>query len=325
LTVAALQSARGKPDVVAGLFSQAKDAAAAVQTDSDYIPRRGAPRTQDLWGDHKRRLAAHAEIAARIQSQSNRALDVLVEASRLLRSFAGFQAPASLGLAEAWEIVEPTNPARTGELERALRAAHNIQDPSFCVRMVSRCNAMLKVWWGRPLKDLRSLVNGLFDEAGRPEFTALHNVGDTFRHRAPGSVQIPDSTVQAASLQELSVVYQVHLEDLQRANPRVATASDRLQEGTEVRIPDPGFATWIAGRLSAAVIADQSLLEDERVELLQLLAAVAAPNATILDRVLARLAMAAHRTDPAILDALEAAAGPASIQNTPGFEGNLPT
>ncbi len=94
--------------------------------------------------------------------------------------------------------------------------------------------------------------------------------------------------------------------------------------GTEIRIPDPGFATWIAGRLSAAVIVDQSLFEDERVELLQLLAAVAAPNTTILDRVLARLAMAADPVDPAMLDALEVAAGPAKIQSTPGFEGNLP-
>jgi len=325
LTVAALQSARGKPDVVAGLFLQAMDGAAAVHTDSDYTPRRGDPRTQDPWGSHKRRLAAHAEIAARIQSQSTRARDVLLEASRLLRSFAGFQASASLALAEAWEIVEPVNPsARTAELERALRAAHNIQDPSFCVRMVSRCNAMLKDWWGGPLKELRSLVSRLFDEAARPEFTALHYVGDTFRHRAPSSLRIPDSTEQAASLQQLSVVYRVPLEDLQRANPQVATANDRLSDGTEVRIPDPGFATWIAGRLSSALIADQSLFQDERVELLQLLAAVAAPNATILDRVLARLAVVARPTDPAMLDALEAAAGPAKIHSTPGFEGNLP-
>src|SRR6266446_1934635 len=168
LTVGALQSARGKPDAVAGLFLQAMHEASAVPTDSDQIPRGGDPRTQDQWGSHKRRLATHAEILARIQSQSSRARDVLLEASRLLRSFAGFQAPASLALAEAWEIVEPANAAaRTAELDRALRAAHNIQDPSFCMRMVSRCNAMLKDWWGYPLKDLHSLVNTLFDQAAR--------------------------------------------------------------------------------------------------------------------------------------------------------------
>jgi hypothetical protein len=325
LTVAALQSAREKQDLVAGMFLHARDLASTVQTDSDNVPRRSDPRTQDLWGRHKLRLAAHAEIAARNQGQSGRAREVLLEASRLLRSFSGFQVPASLALAEAWEMVEPANAAaRAAELARALRSAHNIQDPSFCVRMVSRCNAMLKGWWGRPLKDLRSLVGALFDGAGRPEFAALYYVGDNLRYRAPGSVQIPDSTVQAASLQELSAVHRVPLEELQRANPQVAKANDRLPVGTEIRIPDPGFATWIAGRLSAAVIADQSFFNDERVELLQLLAAVAAPNATILDRVLARLAMVAHPVDPAILGALEAAAGPVEIQSGPGFEGNLP-
>jgi len=326
LTVAALQSARGKPDVVTGLFLQTMNEAAAVQTDSDYAPHGGDPRVQDLWSSHKRRLAAHAEVAARIQAQSMRARNVLLEASRLMRSFAGFQTPASLALAEAWEIGDPANPAaRTGELERALRAAHNIQDPSFCVRMVSRCNAMLKDWWGNPLRDLPALVNRLFDEAKRPEFAALHYVGDTFQRRAPGSVAIPATTVQAASLAELSAVHRVPLEDLQRANPQIGGAADRLPVGSEVRIPDPGFATWIAGRLSAAVLAAEGLFDEDRVELLQLLAAVAAPNATILDRVLARLAIAANPKDPVLLDALEAAAGPAMIRGTPGFEGNLPS
>jgi hypothetical protein len=302
------------------------DGASSIPTDSDYIPRGGDPRTQDPWGSHKRRLTAHAEILARIQSQSSRARDVLLEASRLLRSFAGFQAPASLALAEAWEIVEPANAAaRTAELDRALRAAHNIQDPSFCMRMVSRCNAMLKDWWGHPLKDLHSLVNTLFDQVARPEFTALHYVGEMLQHRGPGSVKIPDSTLQAASLPELSVVYRVPLEDLRRVNPGlVGTPNDTLPMGAEVRIPDPGFATWIAGRLSAAVLADQGLFDEDRVELLQLLAAVAAPNATILDRVLARLVTAVHPTDAAMLDALQAAAGPAEIQRFAGFEGNLP-
>jgi len=300
--------------------------ASVIPTDSDYIPRGGDPRTQDQWGSHKRRLAAHAEILAQIQSQSSRARDVLLEASRLLRSFAGFQAPVSLALAEAWEIVEPANTeARTAELDRALRAAHNIQDPSFCMRMVSRCNAMLKDWWGHPLKGLHSLVNALFDQAAHPEFMALHYVGETLQHRAPGSVKIPDSTLQAASLSELNVVYRVPLEDLQRVNPGlVGTPNDRLPMRAEIRIPDPGFATWIAARLSAAVLVDQGLFDEDRVELLQLLAAVAAPNATILDRVLARLVTAAHPTDPAMLDALQAAAGPAEIQCFPGFEGNLP-
>jgi hypothetical protein len=183
---------------------------------------------------------------------------------------------------------------------------------------------MLKDWWGPPLKDLRALVNRLFDEGENPEFTALHYVGDTFQHRAPGSVAIPASTVQAASLTELSVAHGIRLEDLQRANPQVGAATDRLPKGNEIRIPDPGFKTWIAGRLSAAVLAGGGLFDEDRVELLQLLTAVAAPNATILDRVLARLAIAAHQTDPAILDSLEAAAGPATIQSTPGFEGNLP-
>src|SRR5262249_32351888 len=149
LTVAALQSARGKPDMVAALYLRAKELASAVQTDADQIPRQGDPRTQDPGGSHKRRLAGAAGIAARIQGQSGRARDALIEASRLLRSFAGFQAPASLVLAEAWEIVEPANAAaRTAAVERALRAAHNIQDPSFSVRMVSRCNAARKDWWG---------------------------------------------------------------------------------------------------------------------------------------------------------------------------------
>jgi hypothetical protein len=326
LTLAALQSGRGNPDVVTKLFLQAMNEASAIPTDSDDVPRGGDPQTKDQWGIHKRRLAAHAEILARIQSESVRAQDVLREASRLLRSFAGFQAPVSLALAEAWEIIEAANvAARTSELDRALRAAHNIQDPSFCMRMVSRCNAILKDWWGHPLKDLHLLVNSLFDRPADPEFTALHYVGSALQHRASGSVKIPDLTLRAASLQELTVVYRVPLEDLQRVNSGLgASPNDRLPIGADVRIPDPGFATWIAGRLSAAVLADQGLFKEDRVELLQLLAAVATPNATILDRVLARLVTAAHPTDAAILEALQAAAGPAQIQRFAGFEGRLP-
>jgi hypothetical protein len=307
------------------MFRQAMERAALVPTDSDDIPRLGDPATRDPWGNHKRRLAAHAEIAGRIQSQRNRAHDALVEAGRLLRSFAGFQTPASLALAEAWEIVDPGNrAARTAQSERALREAQRIQDPSFCLRMVSRCNAMLADWWEHPLHDLRAIVERLFNEPARQEFAALHYVGDPFPHRAPESVPIPPSTLQATSLAELGVIYRAPLADLQRVNPRVRDANDRLPGGSGVRIPDPGFATWIAGRLSAAVLADEELFDEDRVELLQLLAAVAAPNATILDRVLARLVIAANPTDPAPLDALAAAAGPARAQNGPGAEANLP-
>ena len=132
--------------------------------------------------------------------------------------------------------------------------------------------------------------------------------------------------LQAASLSELSVVYRVPLVDLQSSNPGlVANPNDRLSLRTEVRIPDPGFTTWIAGRLSAAVLVDQGMFDEDRVELLQLLAAVAAQNATTLDRVLARLVIAAHPTDSAMLDALQAAAGSAEIQYLAGFAGNIPS
>jgi hypothetical protein len=81
---------------------------------------------------------------------------------------------------------------------------------------------------------------------------------------------------------------------------------------------------WIAARLSSAILADKDLFEDERIELLRLLVPVATPNATVLDRVLARL-MIASRPDGPLLDALQEAAGPADIQHIAAWEGNLPS
>lgn len=82
---------------------------------------------------------------------------------------------------------------------------------------------------------------------------------------------------QAASLEAIASIYHRPLAEVERVNPHIDPRQP-LAEGTQVNVPDPGFATWIAGRLSAGLLADDALPAAKRLELIQLLVPVASPN-----------------------------------------------
>jgi hypothetical protein len=135
---------------------------------------------------------------------------------------------------------------------------------------------------------------------------------------------LPDEVRRADTLTALSNIYHQPIAEIQHMNPGVDT-NQSLAPGTLVNMPDPGFATWIAARLSAEVLVDSTLADQERTELLQLLVPITIPNPTVLDLVLARLLLVIRPADAALLDALERAAGPPIIRPLAAFEAKLPS
>lgn len=135
---------------------------------------------------------------------------------------------------------------------------------------------------------------------------------------------LPEEVRRADTLAALSKIYHRPIAEIQHINPGVET-DQPLAPGTLVNIPDPGFATWIAARLSAELLVESSLADQERTELLQLLVPIAIPNPTVLDLVLARLLLAIRPADAALLDALERIAGPPIIRPLAAFEAKLPS
>lgn len=336
LTVLALQAARGKngsSESLETLRRSAIEQAAQVPdepgTSSFTLTWRAGGSTgasekgDDSWGAHRRRMATHAQILARLDDNWTRANELLMGAAHLKRGFAGFQAPVYMMLAEAFLVCNPTRPPIIESiLDMALRAAHNVQDASFCLRTTSRCNAMRQHWWGS-IK-LRESVRLLVDNPRAAELAALHRIGEDFQHRDPTSLVLPDEVRSAATLSAVSNIYHRPLAELQRANPSL-DPNQPLAVGTTVNIPDPGFATWIAARLSAEALVDGTLEDQQRLESMQLLVPIAAPNPTILDLVLARLLLAMRPADPGLLDALEIAAGPPTIRPIAAFDAKVPS
>jgi predicted ATPase len=341
LTVLALQAVSGNPAATQRLAelrqqsitdaSEALDPAASANLNmmwslqSSAAPAgTGTPqRGDDSWGSHRRRLAIHAQILARLEGSANQAFGLVLGASRLKQGFAGFQAPACVMLAEAVLISTPTEQETIGALlDAALQAAHNVQDASFCLRITSRCNALRQRWWGAP--EIKECVTLLVDDPRAPLLCALHRIGEEFSDRAQTGLPIPDDVRAAVNLKSIAAIYHCGLADLQRANSEIDPFKT-LSEGTLINVPDPGFATWIATHLSAELLANPTLSDSERVALMQLLIPIASPNPTLLDTLLARLLLAARPADPSVLAELENLAGPPQIRNFAAFEARLPT
>jgi hypothetical protein len=284
----------------------------------------GTPKHgDDSWGSHRRRLAAHAQILARLENSPPEAFNLLLGAAGLKQGFAGFQAPACLMLADAVLI---SNPAARDTIESLLnaasQAAHNVQDASFCLRITSRCNALRARWWDAP--DLKQSVSLLVGNPRASELCALHVIGEEFQGRDPTSLPIPADVRSAATLTSIAAIYHCALSDLQRVNPKIDLLTS-LDPGAPVNIPDPGFATWTAARLSSELLSNRTLADSERIALLQLLVPISSPNPTVLDTVLARLLLAARPHDPTVLNELEGLAGPPQIATFAAFEARLPT
>jgi hypothetical protein len=340
LTVLALQAASGKPNsgkALDTLREHAIDQAARVPDEPaaplnvnmlatwKFRSTSAAPAPDDdSWGAHRRRLAAHAQILARLQNDVGRANELLTGAVNLKRGFAGFQAPVYLMLAEAFLICNNGRPPFIGTvLDMALTAAHNVQDASFCLRVTSRCNAMRERWWSAPF-DLPQAVSTLAGNPRHEQFTARHHALEAYAYRDSTCLPIPFGFLQAASLESIADSYHRPLAELRRVNPGIDTDAP-LAPGTWINIPDPGFATWIAARLSAEILVDQTLPHAQRVASMKLLVPVATPNPTVLDLVLSRLLLLASPDDTAVLDLLELTVGQPAIAPIAAFEANLPS
>jgi hypothetical protein len=340
LTVLALKAATGealamrrlaelRQQAVSDASSALDQAAAAnlnIMWDSRSAPiaGTGAPQNgEDSWGFKRRRLAVHAQISDRLQGDKAAASELLFGASLLKRGFAGFQAPACIMLAEAMLVSNGYGQdAISSVVDSALRAARNVQDASFCLRITSRCNALRERWWGPP--DLKQLVTLLVDNQRDPQLCAVHLVGEEFEGRESTSLPIPDEVRAAATLASVAGIYHGALVDFQRVNPEVDPGKT-LPKGTPVNVPDPGFATWIAAHLSAELLSNQTLSDSERLSLLQLLVPIASPNPTLLDTVLSRLLLVVRPSDPSVLSELESLAGSPEIRSLEAYEGRLPS
>jgi hypothetical protein len=270
----------------------------------------------DTWGRYKRRLAALAEAFSVLFDNRVEALNLLGLASSLPYGFAGFQSPACLSLAESIRICSPGN---THDIQTVLdasrRAAHNIQDATFCARLTARYNAMAGRWWQQSgsMPDLEQIIERLHQNPSDPEFSARHIVGEPYQYRSPGAERLPLPVWarEADTLAALAQLYQRPLSEFQRLNSeRGWQADEHLPPGTEINVPDAGFATHLAVRFAAEVLADDSLSTGDRVSLLQSLVPLAAPNSTALDGMLSRLFLAARPMDSALLENIgEAARG----------------
>ena len=338
LTVLALKAAAGDPAAAQEIVRLRNDAIGEASDASDATslpnfnllsayprPPAGTAAPQpgdDSWGSHRRRLAAHAQIMARLENNRPEAFNLVMGAAGLKQGFAGFQAPACLLLADT---VLVANPIAQDKIEfllnAASQAAHNVQDASFCLRITSRCNALRMRWWG-PL-DLKQSVSLLGGNPRAPELCALHLIGEAFPDRVPTGLPLPADVLSAATLTAVAAIYHCALPDIQRVNPGVDPALN-LAPGTQVNIPDPGFATWIAARLSAELLANPVLADSERIAQLQLLVPAAAPNPTLMDTVLSRLLLAARPNDLAVLKELEELCGPPRIRSVAAYEARIP-
>lgn len=264
-----------------------------------------SPSPNDLWSFLRRRMAAAAETLAGLDA-SEEAARLLDRAMLIMEGFAGFRAPAFMTLAEANLIVRPETPrARLDCVERALVAAHNIQDPSFCARSTAMVNAVRRRLDLRP--DITAEVEHFVSSpsARAVNFGSQHAVGEPFSHRERHD-HVPIDLVSGANkLEQLALdVFHLPVAALEYANPGLSR-SEQLALGSYVIVPDPAFTPLMATWLSADTVAAE-LSNEEKARLIALLVPCALSNPTALDTLLARLVGVAPTVD---VDDLSSALG----------------
>jgi hypothetical protein len=248
----------------------------------------------------------------------------LDQALTLPYGFAGFRAPACLTLAEAVQVGRPGDQAAVQQaLDDARRAAHNIQDYTFCAVMTARVNAMRLRWWneeGHEANDDTQLTGGQLtgssavDVAQRlakdPKdrlFSAAYVIGEDYAERTAGpqKLPLPDDLFHLDGLDALSQrLFAQSRSALRNANPDLTDAP--LSPGTAVNIPDPVFTPLLAARLAAEVLAQGRGTSRLPVQAVQALVPQAITDPTALDTVLARLLLLDGVQDPALLNQLDA-------------------
>lgn len=176
------------------LAAQLGDAGARAEFDERRqraVDKAGGLETErsraDSWGHHCRRLTALAEAYAVGLNDHAAAEVLLVHARKLPVGYAGFQALASLALAEANRVCIPMAvEAITAALKASRRSAHNVQEPPFCAAITARVNAMQRRWWqgNGTLLGLPAVIERFVQAPEAAEFAAVHIVGEDFGERA---------------------------------------------------------------------------------------------------------------------------------------------
>jgi hypothetical protein len=165
------------------------------------------------------------------------------------------------------------------------------------------------------------------------EFAPLHRVGECYAARAggPNVLALPEPSLAARSLAEIARdVYGLPLARFERLNPgvepnrplaegssvnvldqsspRIRTEKDAATSDGTVSVSDSGFVPMLAARFAAEVLARRSELGNRAADLIAQLVPCAAPSATSLDLVLARLLLAVRPDDPTLVARVRAGA-----------------
>jgi hypothetical protein len=258
----------------------------------------------DTWGHHCRRLALLAETYATALGDTPTAAILLQAAGLLPYGYAGFQAPASLTLAEATKVALGPEFVRDNALAQASGSALFVQEPPFAVVMTARVNAINKNWWQQPIPSVPALIENFTGQPHALEFTSLHLVRSHLVDRGPDFLRFPEQMAYADTLEKIGQdVFRVAVSDLEALNPTFRR-DDILLPGTPVNVPDPGITPLLAQRFAAEVLAQRHVLGSEAATLIGRLVPMALANESALHLVLARMLLAMAPTDSAIIDGI---------------------
>ena len=236
--------------------------------------------------------------------------------------FAGYSAPACLTIAEAIEIAQDPYPGALRQvLDSALSAAHNVQDPLFCSRITSRVHGVRDLWWDTAF-ELEPTVARFIKDRDAAEFCPVFRIGERFEHRSPESMEIDTEFRSLETLGEIEEAFKRRPGELTFFNPGIPRDS-KLPDQFAVRLPDPGFVTWLAARFAGRASMDRALSADRRAAVIRSLVPLAVANPTALDTVLSRLILAEQPSVAGTIDRIASLAN-AAITEPGGMAAALP-
>jgi hypothetical protein len=211
ITVLALQARAGSPGAREQLDQRLRGA---------VLEGRAAEQSTrlDQWSHGRRRLAALAQSYAVAIGDHHVAVEVMREARRLSRGFAGFEATTQLELA-ATMIVCRFDEADTREVEQAsVAAAQNIQDGTLAVRVLARCQAVAHDWRAEE-PDLTRLVAAFARDPHDTRFAAWHTIGGEFATRSLSAWRVADQIRLSRTLRATAQIFDQPLSTLSAFNP----------------------------------------------------------------------------------------------------------